>query len=99
MARWSELLNMKIDTLDQLTSIADNITIRQLHGIPMPKGLTKKDIQEMQYWESIIPAEQYRSPKIGKLTGTEILQSIQKYFKGVISKKSKLKLGYCWRIQ
>lgn len=85
--KWSKALNIPINNLDDIFSIGDNLYIRQLHLAPMPKKLSRQDINEIIYWAAVVQAEEYMPRKIGALTGKNLLVKLREQMKEKINQQ------------
>ena len=62
---WSRLTGVKITNLEDLDSLADTLHIHQIHHIPMPQGLSDKDINQIIEAGDFAFAAQFKPNEIG----------------------------------
>ncbi len=78
-ASWSKATGITITDLYQLKSLGDALYINNLYRIPPPVGLSETDMQQIIATKSWIMVTGFKSPEIGKITGSQLLKTITDY--------------------
>ena len=90
-AGWSKATSLAINDLSDLISLGDNLKIREIHGISLPRGITQSDantIISLGDWASV---RVFNSPEIADYGSQELLRTIVKYLHDAINKGTSLK--------
>ncbi len=99
---WSLVLGMPINDLSQLIFIGDMISIYQLNAVPLPKGLSSADAQQIVDAGKWALAREYSPNSIGDETGVKlfafITDNIIKAIKQQIKFKYILIMGHDYNI-
>jgi len=90
-AHWSDLTQMPIMDLMHVSELADIIRIRELHKVPLPKGMTEADAKEIIDAGEWAFTQSYKSPEVGRAGSTQILDAIADYFEQVRKERTHLK--------
>lgn len=90
-ARWSQLTGFKVGDLNDLIHLADNLYIRQLKKLPLPKGITPEDAQVIIDAGQWAFATIYKPKEVGGLIGRQLLATIADYMRQVSQQKTNLK--------
>ena len=77
-ARWSQIVNHKINSVRDLIGPGDTLYIHQIHHVPLTNGLSPDDI------EAIIAAGRWAfvyqfHAEVGRITGTPFLRKLAEY--------------------
>ena len=91
IALWSKETGILISNFQNLSYIADNLFVRQLHHISLPKGLTESDASEIISLGEWAIVKAFKQPEISYPMGHEFLITVKKYFDKAAEKKSPLK--------
>jgi lysosomal acid phosphatase len=89
--RWSELLGIKISSIQQLSKIADRLHIQQLYHFPLPAKLTKEDANVLIDAGRWVFVTTFKQPQVAQMIGKNLLTTILEYLKAAQENKSKLK--------
>ncbi len=90
--QWSQLTGRPVNHLYDLLSIGDNLHIRELHHIPLPKGMnveTANEIIDAAKWTFV---HIYRPYQVGIGTAKPFIKHVQDYFQQASAQKTPLKL-------
>lgn len=77
-ARWSNALNLRINSIQDLIGLSDTFYIHQIHHVPWTNRLSPDDI------DAIIAAGRWAfvyayNPNVGRFSGKELLKKISQY--------------------
>lgn len=89
--RWSQLTGFKVTHLADLIHLADNLYIRQLNQLPLPKGMTGQDAQTIMDAGQWAFTTAFKPNEVGRLTGQTLVATIADYMHQVSEQKTKLK--------
>jgi lysosomal acid phosphatase len=92
--KWTKILGNKITSLADVISIGDVLIVAEHHNLPLPKGLSKKDAQEIINLTSWGLTTQFKSEKVSYLCGAELLNAMTKNLENAATKKAPYKLTY-----
>jgi lysosomal acid phosphatase len=87
----SQLMQKPINTLRGLDGLADNLYIRQLHHVAMPKDVSADEIQAILELAQYSFLTRYKPYAVGQSTAPLLLQTIGDYFKQAVTGQSPLK--------
>src|SRR5579883_673180 len=76
---WSRITGMDLHDPKQLNVLAGNLDIRELHHIPLPKGISHQDAQEIIKQRNWIIAALFKCKEITYPMGHEFLMTVAKY--------------------
>ena len=91
---WTKILGNKITGLADILSIGDVLIVAKHHNLPLPKGLTEKDAQQIIDLTSWGLAVQFKSEKVSYLCGAKLLNSMTKNLKDAAVQKAPYKIVY-----
>lgn len=89
--RWSQMIGIEIDTLDDLDDIGDTLYDYQINNAPMPEGLSAEDIKtiiDAGAW--VYLAKQTPTP-VAVVFSSQLMMNIATYLKNGSQESSKLK--------
>ena len=89
--RWSKIFGQKITNLADMLPIGDNMHVRMLYDIPLPKGISKKEAQNLSWLNLWAETQQYKPKIVGKFMAGPFLKNLAKYMKNSINGKIKIK--------
>ncbi|CAN5249565.1 histidine phosphatase family protein [soil metagenome] len=88
---WNEVTGLHMQSLSAVAGLGDTLSIYKLHHIPLPKGLTDADVNEIIDCGQWVFAETFRPNQVGNLTSHELLNAIAQYLEKGTDDKNKLK--------
>ncbi len=88
---WSAQTGIKLNNFQQLDSLADNLYIRNLHHIPLPKGISSNDASEIIALSEWAQINYFKLKEITYPTGRVFIKTASKYFDQSIQNNSPLK--------
>lgn len=91
LRNWCKLTGLKLNDFEQLNLLADNLHIRQLHHVSLPKGISNNDANEiisLGRWATI---NNYKLPVVTNRMGTEFLKTTNNYLQKVVNQTTSLK--------
>ena len=88
---WHEVTGLGIKDFDELSILADNLSLRQLHGVPLPIGISQQDANEIISLDQWAMVTTFKLPEISEPTGRKLISSIQNYMNKSVQEKSPLK--------
>ena len=89
---WSEASGLPINSLDQtVVSLGNNLYIRKLHHVPLPKGISEQDAKEITATGIWAFSTAYQSKEITDPVGHAMLSAMGNYFDQARQHKTKLK--------
>jgi acid phosphatase len=87
---WSRLTGINIKSLDDLESIGDALYIHQIHHVPMPEGLSTKDIETIIDTSNWVFMWEEKPLRVATVYSAQLMKNVANYLKQG-SQKSKLK--------
>jgi len=84
---WSEISGLKINNLENVKKFANNIYVRTIHDIDLPKGLSQQEITILIMLSSWIHAQQFKPEVIGELVAGHFIKKVQNDMNGFINNK------------
>ena len=91
---WTKILGNKITNLADVISIGDVLIVAKHHNLPLPKGLSQEDAQQIINLTSWGLTTQFKSQKVSYLCGAELLNLIAQNLKDASTQKAKYKMTY-----
>lgn len=91
LQRWSAVTGMEIKELYQIIPLADNLYVRKSHNIPMPKGITTQDQDEIFALSTWVAENIYQSYEVSSYASKELRASIFEYLQNASLPDTKLK--------
>ncbi len=88
---WSRLTGASINNLAELAYVGDALYIHQLHNVPMPEGLSAKDIDIILNASNWAFMAQERPPQVARVYSSKLMTNITNYLHKGSQQKSKLK--------
>lgn len=88
---WSAQTGIKLDDFQQLDLLADNLYIRQLNHIPLPKGISSDDANEIIALSEWAQINYFKLKEVSYPTGHEFIKTASNYFDRSIQNNSQLK--------
>ncbi len=76
---WSKVTGMRLQDLQQLTSLGDNLRIRMLHGVALPHGITNQDRDQIIELANWITTRIYGQYEVGAYGSRDLRLAISKY--------------------
>ncbi|MFN8769319.1 MAG: histidine phosphatase family protein [Neisseriaceae bacterium] len=89
--RWNQITGISINDLKQVGPLGDNLYIRMLYGIPMPKGITIKDRDEIIKLKEWVVSHTFSPYNFGYYASKDLRETIAKYLINASNSTSKLK--------
>lgn len=77
-ARWSNAVNRRIASVQDLGGLSDSMFIHQIHHVPLPGGLSPQDIETIIATGRWAFVHEY-PPEIGRITGNAFLKKMAEY--------------------
>ena len=90
LQKWSRITGAS-SNLSDITSLANNLYIRTIHHVAVPKGLSNSDVKEIIDLGNWVAAVSYKPYEIGALGSKKLRLEIAKYLKNATMPESKLK--------
>ena len=91
---WSKILGNKITSLTNLIDVGDVLLVAKHHNLPLPKGLSEKNAQEIIQLTSWGLTTIFKSEKFAYLCGSELLNAITKNLEDASMQKAPYKMVY-----
>lgn len=88
---WSDLLGLKISSLEEMTSISDILYIRKQLKRPLPKDLSERDIAALHAIRNKMASLIFKPRNIGVLTTKDLINDIKNNIENVINENSSRK--------
>ncbi|HFL2713446.1 TPA: histidine phosphatase family protein [Legionella pneumophila] len=88
---WSAQTGIKLINFQQLDRLADNLYIRKLHQIPLPRGISSDDASEIIALSEWAQINYFKLTEISYPTGHEFIKTASNYFDQSIHSNSQLK--------
>ncbi|HCJ1124946.1 TPA: histidine-type phosphatase [Legionella pneumophila] len=88
---WSTQTGIKLNNFQQLDLLADNLYIRKLHHIPLPRGISSDDASEIIALSEGAQINYFKLKEISYPTGHEFIKTANNYFDQAIQSNSQLK--------
>ncbi|MBF0543947.1 MAG: histidine-type phosphatase [Candidatus Riflebacteria bacterium] len=88
---WSKIFGVKIDSINDLGKIGDNLNVRNRYGVPFPQGLSNDDAQTIINLAAWFMAQQYKPKVIGNFIGSEFLFKLKDEMERVLNGKQEYK--------
>lgn len=88
---WSDLLGMKISSLEEMIAISDILYIRKQLKRPLPKNLAERDIMALHAIRNKVTSLIFKPRNIGVLTTKDLINEMKNNIENVISKNSSRK--------
>jgi hypothetical protein len=89
--RWSKIFGEKINNLIDLTLIGDNLEVRMLNDVPMPKGISEAEAKEVIGIAMWTQAQPFKSRQISYLVGGKFLHELSTNLQKAIDNKQPYK--------
>lgn len=91
LKNWRKLTGLSLDNFNQLAHLADNLRIRQIHHVSLPKGISGNDTREIISLGKWAMVNYFKLKQISYPMGHEFISVTKNYFEQVMSKKTRLK--------
>jgi hypothetical protein len=91
LKKWREETGSSLDSFEQLDDLADNLYIRKIKGIALPKGISENEATEIIFLAESAIVNQFKLKDFCKPTGQRILKLVADYCKLVIQNNTELK--------
>jgi hypothetical protein len=88
---WSEATGLQLQNADQLRILADNLFIRQLYHLPLPKDINQEDADKIILLSDSVTTNDFKLKEVTNSTGRKFLQTVAAYLKQASQEKSPLK--------
>lgn len=88
---WSQLTGIQINNLDELQMVGDTLYIHQLHHVPLPEGLSEKDVATIIKASSWAFMAEEKPQQVANAYSGKLMINIANYLNSGSQKKSKLK--------
>ncbi|WP_419418435.1 histidine phosphatase family protein [Legionella sp. D16C41] len=88
---WSLETGIKLNNFLALGRLADNLSIRQLHHIALPQGLTEEDAKEITDLATWAMVGYFKLPEVSYPQGLRFIQEVTNYFTQASENKSLLR--------
>lgn len=89
--RWSKATGITLDSFTKIGEVGDNLYIRQIHHVPLPKGINAKEAKEIIDLGNQEFVDRYKLASVSHPTGHAILGEITKQFELATQKKTTLR--------
>jgi hypothetical protein len=91
LQHWQEISGLDLTNPYHFILLGDNLFIRQLHHVPLPKGMSAQEASTIITLSNIIFVNAFRNRDLAYPTGHVFLTSLDAYFKQVHAKSSPLR--------
>jgi hypothetical protein len=91
MNYWSKATGLQLKNANQLGLLADNLFIRQLHHLPLPKGISQNDADEIILLSDSVTTNDFKLKEVTNLTGHKFLKTVATYLEQASREKLPLK--------
>lgn len=88
---WSEVTGIKLNNLQRLIILADNLYILKAHQLPLPRGLSNQDADEIISLSDRVMLSQFKVKELTHPMGHHFLSMTNDYFESAIKQKTNLK--------
>lgn len=86
---WGSTAGIELSNPDNLNCLADNLHYRKRHYLPMPRGISQQDANEIISIDDTMTLNEFNHYSFPM--GNEFLKSANKYIADAVERKSKLK--------
>ncbi|WP_019217018.1 histidine phosphatase family protein [Legionella tunisiensis] len=91
LKKWRSVTGLSLKNYQQLVPFADNLYIRRIHHIPMPKGISNADANEIIQLGKWAVVNYFKLRQVSYPMGHSFLNAVNNYFANAVQKKSSLK--------
>jgi hypothetical protein len=91
ISRWSQATGLKLNDFQDIIALADNLYVRQQHHLPMPKGVSSQDADEIISLGDWAISEGFKLPAISHPMGANFISTAADYFQQAKEKTTSLK--------
>lgn len=88
---WHLQTGLSLNNFHQLEQLADNLYIRNLHHVALPKGITPADAEKIIALGELGIVNEFKQKEITYPMGKNFLQALSQYFQSVVQNKTALK--------
>jgi hypothetical protein len=88
---WSEVTGLPLNNFQQLGQLADNLYVRRINNIPLPKGISNKDADEIISLSESAIINEFKLKSVTNPMGREFLKTVSNYFKQVTQHTTPIK--------
>ncbi|MBX9597247.1 MAG: histidine phosphatase family protein [Burkholderiales bacterium] len=85
---WSKISGLSLGNMLQLPTLADNLYIRKLYGIPMPEGITSIDEQQISVLSTWVVTTIYNNDKVASYASADLRREIKEQLIAISKKKN-----------
>jgi lysosomal acid phosphatase len=89
--RWSEILGIKINNLKDMMEYGDNLYVRKVNNVPMPKGISKEEADKIIYLSNWTRGQLYKPQEISCFIAKPFLEKLIKDMQNIIDNKQSYK--------
>lgn len=88
---WHEITGLPLNNFQQLDQLADNLYIRKLHQIPLPRGISNEDADKIISLNESEIVNEFKLKEISYPTGKTFLKMVVNHMNLVIQQRTHLK--------
>jgi len=88
---WSKETELSLKNPEQLAQLADNLYIRKLHHLPLPKGISANDADEIISLSDSVSVHDFKLKEVTNPTGREFIKTVANYLKQSMQDQTLLK--------
>ncbi|HHF7343872.1 TPA: histidine phosphatase family protein [Legionella feeleii] len=91
LRRWRSITGLSLKNYQQIVPLADNLYIRRIHHVPMPKGISNDDANEIIQLGKWAVVNYFKLRQVSYPMGHSFLNETNNYFVNAVEKRSSLK--------
>lgn len=88
---WTEVTGLSLNNFHQLDQLADNLYVRRTNNIPLPKGISNKDADEIISVSESAITNEFKLKSVTNPMGKEFLKTVSNYLKQVTQHATPIK--------